>query len=137
MDITKGTAIRVVRGKKVPLGTTGKVFWTGTGQYGPRLGFNDAAGVTHWTAASNVEVIAASAVAPVAAPPAGLFEDEDRGNAAEAQMIADEIAASATPARRLIGEGRAAAVVTVPRAEFDALVARVTLLETLLAAQVR
>ena len=98
--ITKGSIVTVVRGKKVPLGTTGRVFWMGTGQYGERVGI-DAGGVTHWTAIANVALAASPAapVAPVAAPVA------------------------------------AATTVTVSAAAFEALVARVTLLETLLAAR--
>jgi len=53
----KGRMVRVVKGRKVPIGTTGEVFWFGEGTWGPRVGFHDADGETFWTAASNVEVI--------------------------------------------------------------------------------
>lgn len=77
----KGSTVTVVRGRKVPIGTTGVVIWVGEGRsYGPRpryrggwyeappparIGVKDAAGTVHWTAASNVEVTEA---APAAAP---------------------------------------------------------------------
>lgn len=49
--------VRVVRGRKVPIGTEGTIIWFGEGNYGLRVGLKDAEGNTHWTAASNVEVI--------------------------------------------------------------------------------
>lgn len=57
--LTRGAAVRVVRGQKVPIGTAGVVIWYGTKnpQWGPRVGLKDAAGVVHWTSAGNVEVI--------------------------------------------------------------------------------
>ena len=56
-EVVKGATVVVVRGRKVPKGTTGIVFWTGTDAYDkPKIGFRDAAGATHWTATSNVEV---------------------------------------------------------------------------------
>jgi hypothetical protein len=59
----KGARVRVVKGRKVPKGTTGEVIWVGESAYGGsrwstpalRLGIRDEAGQTHWTAASNVE----------------------------------------------------------------------------------
>ena len=54
--VNKGDKIKVVRGVKVPKGTTGVAFWVGETKYGTRIGFkNDANGETLWTAASNVE----------------------------------------------------------------------------------
>lgn len=55
---SKGDLIEVVRGRKVPRGTVGVVFWVGTCQFSgkPRIGFNDSNGTTHWTAGSNCEV---------------------------------------------------------------------------------
>lgn len=60
----KGKTVTVVKGRKVPKGTTGEVIWVGAGKaYGyydrpsDRLGVKDAAGTVHWTAASNVEVV--------------------------------------------------------------------------------
>lgn len=51
----KGQTITVVKGRKVKVGTTGVVFWVGETKFGWRVGFNDAAGETYWTAVSNVE----------------------------------------------------------------------------------
>lgn len=57
-EIVKGQTVTVVRGRKVPKGTTGVVFWTGFDAYDkPKIGFRDAAGTTHWTATSNVEAV--------------------------------------------------------------------------------
>lgn len=72
--IEKGIEIRVWKGRKVPIGTTGRVFWKGEIHYGTsfahrsfygtqssggqsvtRVGFNDAQGTTWWTSIENVE----------------------------------------------------------------------------------
>lgn len=57
----KGMPVRVVKGRKVPVGTEGWVFWSGVDQYsrtgGYRIGLKDSSGETHWTSADNVEVI--------------------------------------------------------------------------------
>jgi hypothetical protein len=50
-----GRDVTVVRGRKVKLGTSGKVFWMGTTRFGLRVGLKTAAGETVWIAASNVE----------------------------------------------------------------------------------
>lgn len=57
---TKGKVVRVVKGRKVAVGTEGTVVWYGDGYYGKRVGIKDAAGTVHWTAADNVTVIAAA-----------------------------------------------------------------------------
>lgn len=58
----KGASVRVVRGRKVPRGTCGVVFWTGTDRFRgkPRVGFEARKGVVHWTAGSNLEMIEAA-----------------------------------------------------------------------------
>lgn len=53
---SKGKRVTVVKGRKVPVGTTGTVIWHGEGNYGWRVGVKDADGEVHWTAASNVQV---------------------------------------------------------------------------------
>lgn len=53
----KGKALRVVRGRKIPVGTTGVCVWIGDSTYGTRCGIKDEAGQVHWTAVSNVEVV--------------------------------------------------------------------------------
>lgn len=50
-----GHNARVVRGRKVPVGTEGVVTWAGPSTFGPRVGLRDTTGATHYTAASNVE----------------------------------------------------------------------------------
>ena len=59
-----GATVKVVRGRKVPHGTVGEVFWAGEMIYGGRnatktvrLGLRTADGVEHWTAATNVEAV--------------------------------------------------------------------------------
>ena len=54
-NIAKGTEVKIVKGRKVPIGTVGTVIWTGVGKFGPRVGIKDAAGVIHWTQRVNVE----------------------------------------------------------------------------------
>lgn len=51
-----GKEVAVVRGRKVPKGTTGRVFWMGDSRFGRRVGLRDATGTVHWTALTNVEV---------------------------------------------------------------------------------
>lgn len=58
-----GDTVKVVRGRKVPLGTQGTVIWMGEQSYNgsypkKRIGLKDAEGTAHWTALSNVEKIA-------------------------------------------------------------------------------
>lgn len=54
--LRKGDHVRVVKGRKVPIGTHGVVFWAGDSEYGQRIGLKDQAGVTHWTAAANARL---------------------------------------------------------------------------------
>ena len=56
-SVQKGKSVVVVKGRKVPHGVRGVVFWEGESNYGPRIGIKDAAGEAHWIAASNVEVV--------------------------------------------------------------------------------
>jgi len=58
-----GRILKVVRGRKVPKGTTGKCMWFGMTKFGPRVGIDtgeigeDGKSVVVWTAASNCEAI--------------------------------------------------------------------------------
>jgi len=54
---SRGRNVEVFRGRKVPVGTTGRVFWYGDTAYGARVGIETLEGVKHFTAASNVRVI--------------------------------------------------------------------------------
>lgn len=54
-EIVRGAPVRVVKGRKVAIGTEGVVFWTGESAYGPRLGLRTADGTRHFLAAANVE----------------------------------------------------------------------------------
>jgi hypothetical protein len=54
----KGKVLRVVRGRKVPVGTVGVCVWLGSSAYGKRVGIKDDQGKIHWTAYDNVEVSA-------------------------------------------------------------------------------
>lgn len=59
----KGKKVRVYKGRKVPVGTTGTVFWVGEKvnnfgyrpTYEMRLGFKDDAGTVYWVNADNCE----------------------------------------------------------------------------------
>lgn len=57
----KGAVVEVTKGRKVPVGTTGTVFWIGEDKFSRtgamRIGFKDEADTTHWTALSNVESV--------------------------------------------------------------------------------
>lgn len=57
----KGEEVEVVKGRKVPVGTTGTVFWVGESTFGHttswRVGFKTAKGEKHFTALSNVEAV--------------------------------------------------------------------------------
>jgi hypothetical protein len=55
-EMVKGATVKVLRGKKVPLGTVGVVFWMEDGQWGLRLGIKNDTGV-FWTAAKNCVVV--------------------------------------------------------------------------------
>jgi hypothetical protein len=61
--VAKGKIIKVVRGRKVPQGTTGECIWFGAGKSysyygaGSRVGLKEPNGTVHWTAADNVEVV--------------------------------------------------------------------------------
>lgn len=57
---TKGQTVVVVKGRKVPKGTTGKVFWVATGLDGygvQKIGFTTEAGEKHFTNILNVEIV--------------------------------------------------------------------------------
>lgn len=58
MFAMKGQQVVVVKGRKVPVGTTGECFWVGEGKYGARVGFKDAEGEVFWTAYANVATVA-------------------------------------------------------------------------------
>ncbi|MGH2360257.1 MAG: hypothetical protein ACRDGM_06915 [bacterium] len=53
----RGKSVLVVRGRKVPKGTTGRIFWYGDAQWGKRVGIETANGDRLFTAATNVEVV--------------------------------------------------------------------------------
>ena len=53
----KGKKVKVVRGRKVPIGTVGQCFWVGQSTYGERLGLKTDSGDTVWVALSNCEAI--------------------------------------------------------------------------------
>ena len=51
----KGDIVTVVKGRKVPIGTTGRIFWLKDTGYGPRIGIKDANENVTWTYLKNVE----------------------------------------------------------------------------------
>ena len=54
-----GTALVVVKGRKVPVGTEGEVSWLGHDNYAgkPRVGIRDVDGKVHFTALTNCKLI--------------------------------------------------------------------------------
>lgn len=64
--VDKNKKVIVIKGRKVPKGTEGVVFWVGTQNYDrykrsgyevTRIGFKDKFDTVYWTSADNVEVI--------------------------------------------------------------------------------
>jgi len=55
--VSYGKEVKVVRGRKVPKGTVGRVFWVGESKFGRRVGLELASGAREFTAVCNVEVI--------------------------------------------------------------------------------
>jgi hypothetical protein len=55
----RGKTLKVVSGRKVPVGTVGTCIWIGESRFGVRVGIKDASETVHWTAITNVEVVAA------------------------------------------------------------------------------
>lgn len=53
---SRGKAVRVVRGRKVPIGTEARVFWYGDSGFGPSVGLELVNGSKVFTAAKNVLV---------------------------------------------------------------------------------
>jgi hypothetical protein len=56
-QIIKGVQVEVIKGRKVPLGTVGTVFWCDETAYGMRVGFTTDSGEKFYTALSNVTII--------------------------------------------------------------------------------
>jgi hypothetical protein len=54
--VGKGTPLRVVRGRKVPVGTRGRCIWIGETKYGTRVGLAPEGAEAVFTARGNVEV---------------------------------------------------------------------------------
>jgi len=58
-ELVKGQTVTVVKGRKVPVGTTGTIVWVGKDSWDKtRVGIRTADGEMVYTAASNVEVSA-------------------------------------------------------------------------------
>jgi len=55
--VAKGKRVIVARGRKVPKGIEGVVFWLGLGKWGHRAGIKTKAGDVHWIAAANLDVV--------------------------------------------------------------------------------
>lgn len=51
----RGASVKVVKGRKVPIGTEGEVFWLGDKGWGYSVGFKTSEGEKHFTSISNVE----------------------------------------------------------------------------------
>jgi hypothetical protein len=55
--VLPGKQVRVVKGRKVPVGVGGRCFWVGDGRFGRRCGIKTSDGTTYFTAVGNVEVV--------------------------------------------------------------------------------
>lgn len=94
-----GAPVRVIKGRKVPVGTEGTLTWLGESTYGERAGVRDAAGVTHWLAAGNLALalgaeLAAEVEAERVAAEAEAAEIEAAEHAAAAAHDVERIAAA-------------------------------------------
>lgn len=49
--------VRVIKGRKLPIGTEGEIFWMGTTKYGPAIGLRLLDGSKVFTSPSNVKVV--------------------------------------------------------------------------------
>jgi hypothetical protein len=58
--VDKGKFVTVARGRKVPKGTRGQVFWIGNNGFGTSVGIITATGEKHFTALTNVDTVVAS-----------------------------------------------------------------------------
>lgn len=57
-EFPKGVTVKVYKGRKVPVGTQGVVFWTGSDNWGnTRLGIKTAEEETVWVSADHCEII--------------------------------------------------------------------------------
>lgn len=56
----RGATVKVVKGRKVPVGTEGEVFWLGDKGWGYSVGFKTVEGDKHFTAVTNVESTSAA-----------------------------------------------------------------------------
>lgn len=54
-DPRKGDTVVVVKGRKAPIGTMGRIFWLKDTGYGPRIGIKDTGDNVTWTYLKNVE----------------------------------------------------------------------------------
>jgi hypothetical protein len=72
--VTTGKIVDVNRGRKVPKGTRGIVFWVGDNGYGTSIGLLTLDGSKHFTAIGNVDV-AGTSVEPVPDTIVKLYQD--------------------------------------------------------------
>ena len=87
LTVQKGKRVRVVKGRKVPRGVEGMVFWIGDGNYGPRIGITDDQGTAHWLSMSNV-VVLLDGVAPQSDPAEGWVSYLKKARAEESAKLA-------------------------------------------------
>jgi hypothetical protein len=72
----KGKEIEVVKGRKIPLGTRGTVFWVGESKYGGyRVGFTDAEGNEYWTDYNNVDEVGVTTASKTASSDGILYAE--------------------------------------------------------------
>lgn len=55
--VRKYKEVVVVSGRKVPIGTQGRVFWIGSNRWGVSVGIEEKNGKRHFTSEDNVEVV--------------------------------------------------------------------------------
>ncbi len=105
LDPAKGLKCKVVKGRKVPKGTIGEIFWVGDKGYGLTVGLKDSQGTAHFTAASNV--ITTGYGLDFGQDPVGMtwFElsqaircaEEDARNSSQTPMLSDRVREKKNP----------------------------------------
>ena len=106
--IVRGVRVRVVKGRKVPVGTEGVVFWLRLLPGNDRVGFKDSAGAAHFTALDHVVAIGSN---PEPEDPARKQEEvgtmgketarKPRAKKAEAPRLSEQVAAATNGGRYL------------------------------------
>lgn len=76
LRVERGVEVKVVRGRKVPVGTLARVFWSGETQFGWSCGLELTTGERVFTALKNLETLTANDPTDLTADQAASLENE-------------------------------------------------------------